>query len=62
MKLLRALTLVALLSGCSVRLVDDRIEPENIAKAFSERDNALKEIGKLLELHESKIKALEEKK
>lgn len=56
---MRLVLVCLVLSGCSVRLVDERISPAALDKAFHDRDEALKEIAKLLELHEAKIKALE---
>lgn len=35
------LLIVCLLSGCSVRLVDDRIDPDNLAEALRQQKTAL---------------------
>lgn len=35
------LLILVLLSGCSVRLVDDRIDPDNLAEALRQQKTAL---------------------
>ncbi len=35
------LLIIGILSGCSVRLVDDRIDPDNLAEALRQQKTAL---------------------
>lgn len=61
--MMKLLLLALVLSGCTIRISDERgVSRDELAKAFSDRDDVLKLVGKVLEKQEAQIKALEQKK
>ena len=53
-----SLTLVILLSGCTLDLRDRRIDPVAVQAAFKERDAALVEMAKIISQLKEKLEKL----